>query len=143
MQRITRKNIYAVLGIAFLILVQFVCFAYLEYGRSFPSNPLPLKELSVARWIGIAFSLYSMACPFFLEKPLKKMDINPAIPKTRVLFFLFTCAILPAAGCAVYGEILLIFGIPFWQYLFFIAAGILGVVAWGAWKIKMLKNEPQ
>jgi hypothetical protein len=140
MQQISKKNIWVIVSITILWLILHSLTLY-PFGRNgqLTAEVLSAADLRTATWISIIYSLCCIPTVFVLNISMKKLLAKPATSRIRILLLLSVSCLAPSAIFALSGNILLNFGMPYWQYLCFTAAGMIVALLWGFWETRVFK----
>jgi hypothetical protein len=140
MSRVKVKHIFLFIVLIILLLADQAYSVYRISDDLSQVNQLPPKSLATAVWVGVIYSILGALTPLVLNKAVVKMNANPSVSQFKLLSFVFICILLPALVFSIAGQILVMFGMPYWKFLCFAAAGLLATLIWALWQIKKIRS---
>ena len=142
MQTISKKKfvIGVIFTIAFALLFSIVVFGITKVQTDY--EQVPFGSLLLWKIVAVLFTIYDLFIPWLWKKRYQSMSAKQKMTPKRENGFLILFCFIPFVAPLLFGAILVFFGIPFSEYLYFVGASILGIIVWGTYNYRMsLSND--
>jgi len=97
---------------------------------------VPFGNLLLWEIFAAYFSLYALVRPWRWKKKFKSISAKQQMTSKRENSFLAMFCYLSFIVPVIYGMVLIFWGIPFSEYLYFAGASVLDTLVWGVYTLK-------